>query len=162
MSESNQPKGSVYDMPDDDYERLESAAQTAWRMSYPKFAVDADGEEERGECFDAGVSFTDARDCYTDGYRTGYLIAAEAASSTPEPAAGSHPAEVAAPPGEQWERGAKATITGIHLRVGEAVTLIEASSVIPGCWYVYLRNGGIALYPKQDLKPLPAPPKGTP
>lgn len=78
MSESNQPKGSVYDMPYEDYERLESAALTAWRMSYPKFAVDADGEEERGECSDTGVSFTDARDCYTDGYRTGYLIAAEA------------------------------------------------------------------------------------
>lgn len=70
-------------------------------------------------------------------------------------------AEVAALPGEQWKNGAKATITGLHLRVGETVTLIEPSDETRGCWFVYLRNGGIGLYPKQDLKLLQLR-KGTP
>lgn len=121
---------SVYDMSDADYEQLEKGALAAWRIAYSKWAVDADNEDARGETFDTGVSFTDAREAYTDGYRTGYLSALESA-----PAA--KPAESLAgwiPVGERLPEPEKRVL--VRYKVGPYPdTEIAKVQSLSGHWY---------------------------
>lgn len=35
----------VYDMSDEDYDKLEQNALVSWRFSYPKFAAEADADD---------------------------------------------------------------------------------------------------------------------
>jgi hypothetical protein len=65
---------SVYDMSDEEYDRLEQNALVRWRVSYPKTATEADNEAAASYCTD-NYSASDMAEAYTDGYRTGYLCA---------------------------------------------------------------------------------------
>lgn len=72
---------SVYDMSDEEYDRLEQNALVHWRAAYPKTAKEADNESAAAYCTD-NYSASDMAEAYTDGYRTGYLCAKDAESAS--------------------------------------------------------------------------------
>lgn len=69
---------SVYDMSNADYEQLENAALAAWRSAYCKWADEADKDDADTEHMTTNTLCPgEAREAYTDGYRSGYLSALE-------------------------------------------------------------------------------------
>jgi hypothetical protein len=74
---------SVYDMSDEEYDRLEQNALVRWRVAYPKTATEADNEAAASYCTDS-YSASDMAEAYTDGYRTGYLCAESSSAGAAE------------------------------------------------------------------------------
>ena len=142
---------SVYDMSDADYERLEERALLAWRISYVKFAEEADRDDADPECLTTNhLCPGDARECYTDGYLTGYLRALE--SSVPSAAGAESMAGWVKVSERLPERGDVLVLAASGY---QEVRHLDHKRM---AWY----PGGLPVASTTHWMPLPSPPKVTP